>query len=286
MDSFNGPGCPGCRLEGGGAFLLTSGDSGTVRLESSRELAVLLRVEGGRVMKLRTTSVGCALDAGGLPFYWLTDARPPDSLAYLASLVAAGVEGGKPGKGLTDPALAAIAMHDDPGADARLEAFVAPSQPERLRKQAAFWMGNARGRRGYETLRRLVKDDADARFREHAIFALTQSDQPEAVGTIIEVGRRDQSPRVRGQALFWLAQKAGQKASAAITDAIRDDPDTEVKKKAVFALSQLPKDEGVPLLIQTARTNRNPVVRKQALFWLGQSGDARAIELFEEILVR
>ena len=91
---------------------------------------------------------------------------------------------------------------------------------------------------------------------------------------------------MRGQALFWLAQKAGRKAAATIARAIDDDPDTEVKKKAVFALSQLPKDDGVPRLIEVAKGNRNPEVRKQAMFWLGQSGDARALAFFEDVLKR
>ena len=63
-------------------------------------------------------------------------------------------------------------------------------------------------------------------------------------------------------------------------------PGSDVKKKAVFALSQLPKDEGVPRLIDVAKTNRNPEVRKQAMFWLGQSGDARALAFFEDVLKR
>ena len=54
----------------------------------------------------------------------------------------------------------------------------------------------------------------------------------------------------------------------------------------MFALSQLPKDEGVPRLIDVARNNRNPEVRKQAFFWLGQSKDPRAVQFFEEILLR
>lgn len=78
--------------------------------------------------------------------------------------------------------------------------------------------------------------------------------------------------------------KIGQRAVGAIAKAIEDDPETEVKKKAVFALSQLPKDQGVPLLIQQARGGHDREVRKQALFWLGQSGDPRALALFEEIL--
>jgi HEAT repeat protein len=49
-------------------------------------------------------------------------------------------------------------------------------------------------------------------------------------------------------------------------------------------LSQLRREEGVPILIRIARTHASPSVRKKALFWLGQSGDPRAIALFEEIL--
>ena len=99
------------------------------------------------------------------------------------------------------------------------------------------------------------------------------------------MAREDGSPHVRGQALFWLAQKAGTRAENAIAGAITNDPDTEVKKKAVFALSQMPKDEGVPKLIEVAEKNKNPEVRKQAMFWLGQSGDPRALEFFEKVLM-
>ena len=60
--------------------------------------------------------------------------------------------------------------------------------------------------------------------------------------------------------------------------------DEEVKKQAVFALSQRRNGEAIPALIEVARNNRYPEVRRSALFWLGQSGDPRAISLFEEIL--
>jgi hypothetical protein len=273
-------GCCGCRLEGGRAFASGSRPDDTARLEHGGRLWVLYRFEGGGVDKIRTFSEGCALDAGGLRFVRIAEVSPADSLRLLASFVPSGGEKGR----LTEAALAAIAFHDDPGADALLESLTAPERPDRLRKKAAFWMGNARGRRGFETLKRLVGSDPSDGFREDVVFALTQSREPEATDVLIDTARRDASARVRGQALFWLAQRAGRKAAAAITRAIEDDPETEVKKKAVFALSQLPKDEGLPLLIRTARENRNPAVRRQAMFWLGQSGDPRALAFFEEVL--
>ena len=170
--------------------------------------------------------------------------------------------------------------------DRVLENLAGTSRPLELRKQAAFWLGVVRGRAGYETLRRLLREDPNEKFREHAIFALSQSPEPEAVLTLIQTARGDASAHVRGQALFWLANKAGRRAAEAIAAAVEQDPETQVKKKAVFALHQLPKDEGIPLLIQVARNNKNPVVRKEAMFWLGQSNDGRALAFFEEVLAK
>jgi hypothetical protein len=276
-----GKGCPGCRLEGDGAFM-TGGTA--VDLEGDRTFLALFRVEGGRLDRVRPLSWSCGLDAGGKPLHWLDGVSAQDSLRLLASLAEGNAVPRKRHGDWGEGILSLVAFHDHPDADVLLERWAAPGQERGRRRQAAFWMGNARGRRGYEALRKLVQDDKDPDFREHVVFALSQSDVPEAIDVMLDVARRDAEPEVRGKALFWLGQKAGSKAVDGITRAMDDDPDTEVKRKAVFALSQLPKDEGVPLLIQTARKHRNPEVRKQAMFWLGQTGDPRALAFFAEIL--
>jgi HEAT repeat protein len=252
---------------------------GPVHLEPPDQVQILFRVEQNRVGKIRVISGDCQVDADGLPLKWIRDVRPAESVALLSSLT---VQDDR----VRDGAVTAIAVHADASADQALEKFAAQDQPESLREKAVFWMGAARGRRGYENLRQIVMRDPSDHIREKAIFALSVSREPEALNTMIAVAHNDASTHVRGQALFWLAQKAGKKAAGAISDAIERDPDTEVKKKAVFALQQLPDGQGVPLLIQVARTNRNPAVRKQAIFWLGQSGDPRALAFFEEVLKR
>ena len=276
---------PGCRVENEGAYTFNS-DSG-VAWSAGSDFLVLFRVEDGHIERIRTLSRGCPVDFGGKPLHWLTEVAPAQSLALLESLVGseALLSKKRDKGGMHEPAIAAISLHADPAADALLERLAAPSRPIGVRKQAAFWMGNSRGRRGYETLKRLA-GDSDADLREHVVFALSQSEEPEAVDVMIGVARNDADAHVRGQALFWLGQKAGRKATEAITRAVAEDPETAVKKKAVFALSQLPKDEGVPMLIDLARRNTNPAVRKQAMFWLGQSADPRALAFFEEVLAR
>lgn len=251
---------------------------GPVHLEPPEQVQIMFRIQDNRIGKIRPVSGDCQLDADGVPLRWLHDVRPAESVAFLATFVTADNDH------IRDGAVAAIAMHADPLADEALERFAAAGQPESLREKAIFWMGAARGRRGFEYLRRIVTSDASDHAREKAIFALSVSKEPEAVDTMIAVAHNDASSHVRGQALFWLAQKAGKKAVGAISSALENDPDTEVKKKAVFALQQLPHDEGVPMLIQVARANRNPAVRKQAIFWLGQSNDPRALAFLEEVL--
>jgi hypothetical protein len=269
------------------ASFVVDGDSNDCRDRSgSAEMLVLVRLEGRAPGRLWTFSTDCTIDAGGLPVFWLTDVRPAESVALLEGFVLDPAFERKKHRDNGEPALGAIALHDDPRADAALERFVAAGNPERLRRQAAFWLGNARGRRGYEALKALAAREESEDLRRHLTFAISRSEVPEAIDTLIAMAKRDAAASVRGQALFWLAQKAGKKAAPAIEDAIRDDPETDVKRKAVFALTQMPGDEGVPLLIAVARTNRNPAVRKQAIFWLGQSRDPRALDFIEKILTK
>jgi len=277
--------CTGCRLEDKqeGIRSTTEGPK-SVKLEAPTEIVVLYRITQKQLQKIRTFSADCELDFGGLPLIWLNDVKPAESLRWLGSVATDASVDNREGRRRADGAIMAIAHHQTPEADRFLETFAVASRPLELRKQAAFWMGTVRGRTGYESLRRLVREDTNEKFREHITFALSQSQEPDAILTLIQTAREDTSARVRGQALFWLAQKAGRRAAEAITAAIDQDPETQVKKKAVFALHQLPRDEGIPLLIQVARNNKNAVVRKEAMFWLGQSNDSRALEFFEEVL--
>jgi hypothetical protein len=280
-----------CRLESGSGVSMTTGDvrdrNGTrIALEPATEFLVLARIENGSVSRVRTFTPDCDVDAGGLPVVWLTDVKPDDSVAWLTTLVGSSPDAGERKDRVGKTAMTAIALHNAPAADRALESFVAPSRPDWLRGDTAFWLGSTRGDNGVRLLTRMLAQDPSDKVREKVTFGLSVSTVPAALTTLIATARDDRSAKVRGQALFWLAQKAGKEALAAITGAIENDPETEVKKKAVFALSQLPKDEGVPKLMEIARTNRNPEVRKQAMFWLGQSHDPRAVKFFEDILLK
>ena len=96
------------------------------------------------------------------------------------------------------------------------------------------------------------------------------------------------STATRKETMLWLSRFA--------SGAVAGDPnepflehesateDEELKQQAIFVLSQLPRNEGVPQLIDVAKSRQSWRVRSHALFWLGQSGDARALPLFESLL--
>src|SRR6266542_4811994 len=187
-DLESGP-CSGrCFLESEGrnVTFVNSDDGDCVERSGSSQMLVLLRLEARAPERLRTFSSDCTLDAGGLQVFWLSEVRPSESVALLQTFVGNSSLARKHWK-TGEPALSAIALHDDPSADAALERFAAPGNSETLRKKAFFWLGNARHRRGYEVLRTLARKEEGEDMRRHLTFALSQSKVPEATETLMEM---------------------------------------------------------------------------------------------------
>ncbi len=182
----------------------TSSLATPVHLEGSAAAAVLFRVESNKVEKIEIYSTDCPLDAGGLPFVWMTDVPAKTSLAYLQTLVSAnGAEH------TAEAAMLAISMHEDAQADDILEELARPAAAQSIREKAIFWLGANRGARGVAALKNILATDASEQIRAKVVFALSISKQPDALDPIIHAANNDSSPHVRSQALFWLAQKAG-----------------------------------------------------------------------------
>jgi len=142
----------------------------------------------------------------------------------------------------------------------------------------------AREASGY--LLALAERSADGEVGEDAVFPATLADSVTTWPQLLRIARsgaaRDEARR---SAVFWLSQQAGDEVTKGLAGLVDDDDqDRKLREHAVFALSQRPREEAVPELIRIARSHRDAQIRKTALFWLGQSGDPRAVALFEEIL--
>jgi HEAT repeat protein len=269
--------CAACRLEPASdrraAATTSQGPAGPVKLEGADRLVVLFRIADRRVERVRTFSEDCELDAGGRPVAWLTEVRPGDSIQLLESLVQTGSDRTSR---VIDGAIAAIALHADPAADASLDRLVAASQPESVRKKVTFWMGQARGARGLNALQRVLRDDPSPAVRKSAVFGVSQSREPGGFDLLASLARTAEDAVIRSEAVFWISQRDDARAPQIVLEVLEKDPARDVRKKAVFALSQLKNDAGIDALIRVARTGADPGVRGEAIFWLGQKAGARA----------
>jgi hypothetical protein len=148
------------------------------------------------------------------------------------------------------------------------------------------WLGEADEKQGLEFIRGLLAQDSSRDLRKDLVFALYLFRGQAVVPDLVGLARRDPDMDIRKDAIFWLGQRASAAAVKALGDMIASPEVLEIKKHAVFALSQLDGDKGTPLLLEIARNNPHPRLRKEAIFWLGESGDPRALDFFEEILLK
>ncbi|MEA2337530.1 MAG: hypothetical protein QOE82_1537 [Thermoanaerobaculia bacterium] len=268
-----------CTLDHEGNFFSNDDRDGDPHPLGSGMFALLYRVENGEITKVRTYSMECVLDASGAAITWIDGVDPRKSVALIVSIIE------KPGHH-SDSVMSALALHADPSATTELERMLrSTSESDETRGHAAFWLGQTRGRRGYEDVLAIAKSQSSSpHLREKAVFAISQSKEPGAIDELINLAKHDPTAHVRGQALFWLSQKAGKKAAGAVREALDDDPDAGVREKAVFAVSQLPDDQSIPMLVELMKTHRDGGVRKKAAFWLGQKHDPRALAAIEEVL--
>jgi len=211
--------CGTCRLENGSGITMTTGDMqdrhGTrITLEPPTEFLILARVENGAVMRLRTFTPDCDVDAGNMSVVWLTDVRPADSVAWLSTLVTAAGTDREQTSRVADPALAALAMHTEAAALAQLIHFAKEAQTTKLRGQALFWLAQRAGEQATATIANAIMNDPDTDVKKKAVFALSQLPKDEGIPKLIEVARTNRNPEVRKQAYFWLGQTHDPRAVA------------------------------------------------------------------------
>jgi len=250
---------------------------GVIHLEAPDHAVILYRIESNQVNRIRTLSPDCEIDAGGVPVHWLTDVQPAQSVALLVSMMSQRERTG-------ESPLNAIAQHADPSADQAIEQFLATNQPQSVRLRAVSALGSARGKHGFDVLKKLIANDPDERIRERAISGLSSSREPEAFDLLVSIAKADTSARMREQAISSLAHKTNPAVIPTLSKIIESDPDIQVKKRAVQSLNQVPDGGGIPVLIQTIKNTPNGEVRKQAMNTLQQSRDPRAVAFFEEVL--
>ena len=199
----------GCGLEGRSSTTVEPGAKPRpVELEGPSEVGILFRVENRAVGKVQVYSLGCPLDAGGLPFTWLTGVPANASLRYLESQLSNSTTQAANG------AILAISRHSGPEAVQILANLSKSSSSTHVRSQALFWLAERAGQQAIAAITDAIQNDPDTKVKRQAVFALSRLPKDEGVPKLIEIARTQKNPEVRKQAFFWLGQSHDPRAVA------------------------------------------------------------------------
>lgn len=257
-----------------------------------KEVAVLFRFSSQKKPPLDLQDIKvCNLDMwvefNNCPLYWLGKAENKESINLLERIYNKTIKTAS--TSVKKRIVMAVGIHDDSTvlqAIAFLEKVLKSKEPDKIREQAAFWLGQQQHVKAVNILLDTARNDSSKNVRKKAVFGLYLINLDEADDALIKLAKHGKEREVRKKAIFWLGQKAVKRTAEVLTDVVNEDKDVELQKAAVFALSQLPNQDGVPQLIKIAKTHKSLTIRKKAIFWLSQSEDPRALDTIVEIVER
>jgi hypothetical protein len=187
-----------------------------------------------------------------------------------------------------EPGPVRIVLELKDGAVTALRDYLGPVPPMQA---GVTELGEVPASEGSSYLLGLVESQPEGHVVHRAVFPAMLGRDVVAWPTLLRIAKASGGGRrgTRHEVVFWLAQYAAAKLAGSddpFAARDRDDvgDDDGVKAQAVFALSQLHNGEGIDPLLQVARTSKDQRLRAKAMFWLGESGDPRALDLFEQVL--
>lgn len=193
--------CNRCSLDGDGGFSVSDDDDGP---STSDEMLLVVRVEQGRIRKVRLFNGECTLQSRNKTVHLLTNVPVESSIDYLLSQMRNADREGE--------LMAALSLHDHPRVVPALIELARHDPDTEVRRHAIFWLGQQAGEKVAGELRRAVDEDPDDDVKQHAVFAISQLPRERAVPILIELVKTHKSRAVRERAMFWLAQSGDDRA--------------------------------------------------------------------------
>jgi HEAT repeat protein len=188
--------CNRCSLDSDRGFSINDDQD----LSTSSEMLIAVRVEGGKIRKLRLFDGSCNVDKVQM----LTNVSTENSVDYLLSQI--------PNADREGELMAALSMHDHPRVVPALIQLARHDPETETRRHAIFWLGQKAGEKVAGELRRALDEDPDDDVKQHAVFAISQLPRERAVPLLIDLVKNHKNRNVRERALFWLAQTGDPRA--------------------------------------------------------------------------
>ncbi len=178
-----------------------------IRLEPADFFFVLFRVENKEIVRIRTFSANCPLDAGGKAVHWFSNVPVNDSVNFLKTFIAASAT-----RRLMDSATTAIALTEGQQPLNELITLARDGATAGVKGSALFWLAQRAGQQAVGTINAAIDNDPDTEVKKKAVFALSQLPKDQGVPLLIEQARTNKNPAVRKQAMFWLGQSKDPRA--------------------------------------------------------------------------
>jgi hypothetical protein len=184
-----------------------SSSTDPIRLEPADFFFVLFRVENKEIIRIRTFSANCPLDAGGKAVHWFNNVAVNDSVALLKTFITPNAT-----RRLMDSATTAIALTDGEQPLNELITLARDGASSNVKGSALFWLAQRAGQKAVGTINAAIENDPDTEVKKKAVFALSQLPRDQGVPLLIEQARTNKNAAVRKQAMFWLGQSKDPRA--------------------------------------------------------------------------
>jgi len=276
----------------------------------TRNLAVFLLREPStnQITRMEIYNLERKREYSGYPVYWLGRANNEESLNYLKALAAAA-----PLDRLSERAVLGIALHDDLRVAGMLKNFVTTSPNQRIRSSAVYWLGQVGGEQVF--LATLVRNETeDKKLRRQAAYAIGEShdrgalqtlqnlyetvkdvevkrsiiaaagnidDETPAFTFLVAVSRNDPDWESRRTATRQLGRFQRDEAADELMRIYANDTNMEVKRAALRSLAETKSPRAQPRLLEIARTDTNAEMRRQAIRVLGERGESAIDDLIK-----
>jgi hypothetical protein len=178
-----------------------------IRLEPADFFFVLFRVENKEIIRIRTYSANCPLDAGGKAVHWFNNVAVNDSISFLKTFIGANAT-----RRLMDSSVTAIALTEGQQPLNELISLARDGATTNVKGSALFWLAQRAGQQAVGTITAAIENDPDTDVKKKAVFALSQLPKDEGVPLLIDQARNNKNPAVRKQAMFWLGQSKDPRA--------------------------------------------------------------------------
>lgn len=193
--------CNSCSLDNNRGFSINDDEDD---FNTTSEMLLVVRVEAGRILRVRLFSASCDLDTKGKTVHMLTNVSTESSVEYLLSQIRNADREGE--------LMAALSLHEHPRVIPALIELARHDPDSEIRRHAIFWLGQKAGEKVAGELRRAVDEDPDDDVKQHAVFAISQLPRERSVPLLIELVRTHKNRNVRERAMFWLAQTGDPRA--------------------------------------------------------------------------